>query len=172
MTRVTEQDAILNNKPEGVTVKSRPNVRLLSILIAVFLSSQYASQQGMGQTRGDRTIAQADSVPFGRTVEKRCTACNNEVPVSSKVGDTCPHCGVRWGSEWDDKHGRSKVKKKKRPTLGEYLFSFEGLLCPGIPIAMFVVIMSVLALNDAHNKSKRRKKRKKREQKPRPQQRQ
>lgn len=38
-----------------------------------------------------------------RTV-KRCGACKAEVPASSKVGDSCPHCGVRWG--WEDKEER------------------------------------------------------------------
>jgi predicted RNA-binding Zn-ribbon protein involved in translation (DUF1610 family) len=38
-----------------------------------------------------------------RTV-KRCGACKAEVPASSKVGDNCPHCGVRWG--WEDKEER------------------------------------------------------------------
>jgi len=31
---------------------------------------------------------------------KRCGACKKEVPASSKVGDSCPHCSVRWG--WED----------------------------------------------------------------------
>jgi hypothetical protein len=34
-------------------------------------------------------------------IVKRCGACKAEVPASSKVGDNCPHCGVRWG--WEDK---------------------------------------------------------------------
>jgi hypothetical protein len=37
--------------------------------------------------------------PPARMMVKRCKACQREVPVSSKVGDCCPHCGVRWGSE-------------------------------------------------------------------------
>lgn len=37
-------------------------------------------------------------------IVKRCGACKAEVPASSKVGDNCPHCGVRWG--WEDKEPR------------------------------------------------------------------
>ncbi len=28
-----------------------------------------------------------------------CGSCKKSVPASSKVGDRCPHCGVRWGYE-------------------------------------------------------------------------
>lgn len=31
--------------------------------------------------------------------EKNCSSCKAVVPLSSKVGDTCPHCRVRWGAE-------------------------------------------------------------------------
>jgi Spy/CpxP family protein refolding chaperone len=31
------------------------------------------------------------------SVAKRCGSCSKSVPSSSSVGDTCPHCGVRWG---------------------------------------------------------------------------
>jgi len=33
------------------------------------------------------------------TVSKKCGKCQKPVSSSSKVGDTCPHCGVRWGYE-------------------------------------------------------------------------
>lgn len=33
-------------------------------------------------------------------VEKRCGNCQREVPLSSHVGQRCPHCGVYWG--YDD----------------------------------------------------------------------
>lgn len=32
-------------------------------------------------------------------IEKSCGACGKSVPLSSKVGDRCPHCGVVWGHE-------------------------------------------------------------------------
>jgi hypothetical protein len=32
-------------------------------------------------------------------LEKRCDHCGRTVPSNSKVGDTCPYCGVRWGFE-------------------------------------------------------------------------
>lgn len=30
---------------------------------------------------------------------KTCQKCNNPVPMSSKAGGCCPHCGVRWSKE-------------------------------------------------------------------------
>jgi hypothetical protein len=33
------------------------------------------------------------------TVSKKCGKCQKPVSSSSKVGDICPHCGVRWGYE-------------------------------------------------------------------------
>lgn len=33
------------------------------------------------------------------TESKNCGACGKAVSTSAKVGDTCPHCGVRWGEE-------------------------------------------------------------------------
>ncbi len=33
------------------------------------------------------------------TESKSCGACGKAVSIYSKVGDTCPHCGVRWGEE-------------------------------------------------------------------------
>ncbi|MFV9552531.1 hypothetical protein [Algibacter sp. PT7-4] len=33
------------------------------------------------------------------TESKSCGACGKAVSIYSKVGDTCPHCGVRWGDE-------------------------------------------------------------------------
>jgi competence protein ComGC len=32
-------------------------------------------------------------------ISKSCGACGQQVSNSSAVGDTCPHCGVRWGYE-------------------------------------------------------------------------
>lgn len=33
------------------------------------------------------------------TQSKSCGSCSREVSIHSKVGDYCPHCGVRWGYE-------------------------------------------------------------------------
>ena len=33
------------------------------------------------------------------TKSKSCGKCKGEVSINSTVGMTCPHCGVRWGSE-------------------------------------------------------------------------
>ncbi len=41
-------------------------------------------------------------------VEKRCLACGREVPLTSQVGQRCPHCGAFWGRQ---------VESEKRETL-------------------------------------------------------
>ncbi|RZK05200.1 MAG: hypothetical protein EOO46_16015 [Flavobacterium sp.] len=33
------------------------------------------------------------------TVSKKCGKCGKSVSINSKIGDICPHCGVRWGYE-------------------------------------------------------------------------
>jgi len=33
------------------------------------------------------------------TVSKSCGSCNLPVPITSSIGDYCPHCHVRWGYE-------------------------------------------------------------------------
>ncbi len=41
-------------------------------------------------------------VPAGAqssTVSKSCGKCGRQVPVTSQVGGSCPHCSVRWGFE-------------------------------------------------------------------------
>lgn len=40
-------------------------------------------------------------IAFGQTttISKRCGKCLKPVASTSKVGDICPHCGVRWGYE-------------------------------------------------------------------------
>ena len=39
------------------------------------------------------------SGPSTMLLSKSCGACGNRVSNNSGVGDTCPHCGVRWGYE-------------------------------------------------------------------------
>jgi predicted RNA-binding Zn-ribbon protein involved in translation (DUF1610 family) len=33
------------------------------------------------------------------TESKSCGSCQKDVSINSKIGMTCPHCGVRWGYE-------------------------------------------------------------------------
>lgn len=40
---------------------------------------------------------------------KACGSCGKPVSVQSKIGDICPHCGVKWGSE-NATSGKSKVR--------------------------------------------------------------
>jgi predicted RNA-binding Zn-ribbon protein involved in translation (DUF1610 family) len=37
------------------------------------------------------------------TESKSCGSCRNQVSIYSTVGMTCPHCGVRWGYENENK---------------------------------------------------------------------
>jgi predicted RNA-binding Zn-ribbon protein involved in translation (DUF1610 family) len=49
------------------------------------------------------------SLVFGQyytTESKSCGSCGGAVSVNSRVGMTCPHCGVRWGYENEKKTTR------------------------------------------------------------------
>ena len=35
--------------------------------------------------------------------KKTCSHCGREVPESSKVGESCPHCGAYWSDEKENK---------------------------------------------------------------------
>lgn len=37
--------------------------------------------------------------PPGVQTQKKCSRCGRAVPTSARPGDSCPHCGVRWGYE-------------------------------------------------------------------------
>jgi uncharacterized protein YgiM (DUF1202 family) len=39
------------------------------------------------------------SVAQSNTVSKNCGSCKKDVSANSKVGQTCPHCRVKWGYE-------------------------------------------------------------------------
>jgi DNA-directed RNA polymerase subunit RPC12/RpoP len=44
-------------------------------------------------------VVPARAQTYTQTVTKRCGRCGNEVSATARVGDVCPHCGVRWGYE-------------------------------------------------------------------------
>jgi hypothetical protein len=46
------------------------------------------------------------------TSSKSCGSCRGAVSASSKIGDICPHCGVRWGYENTTTSSRT-IKKTK-----------------------------------------------------------
>lgn len=68
---------------------SRP---LLIGLFATFLSLQLPLV-GLPTAGTSAAFAQY------QTMSKSCGKCGGAVSVSSTVGGTCPHCGVRWGGE-------------------------------------------------------------------------
>ena len=51
------------------------------------------------------------------SVSKSCGKCGKAVSSSSKIGDTCPHCGVRWGYE---NTSTSTSTSYKKSTLTDY----------------------------------------------------
>ena len=61
-------------------------MKLLVALLTVFI---FASSCCF-----DKAYAQTTT-----SVSKSCGKCGKSVSASSKVGDRCPHCGVRWGYE-------------------------------------------------------------------------
>jgi hypothetical protein len=55
------------------------------------------------------------------TESKSCGACNMPVSVHSQVGMTCPHCGVRWGSE-NERRRTSFSYDENKPLHNDYNF--------------------------------------------------
>ncbi|MES2518174.1 MAG: hypothetical protein V4585_08710 [Bacteroidota bacterium] len=49
---------------------------------------------GENSNDGENTYSQTKS-----SVSANCGKCGKSVSPYAKVGDTCPHCGVRWGKE-------------------------------------------------------------------------
>lgn len=54
------------------------------------------------------------------TVSKSCGSCGGTVSSSAKIGDYCPHCGVRWGYENTTKKNTTVYQKSKSSTLPNY----------------------------------------------------
>jgi len=52
-----------------------------------------------------------------KTASKSCTNCDRGVSINSKVGMTCPHCGVRWASEITTYDRPTNTYKKTTPSL-------------------------------------------------------
>lgn len=49
------------------------------------------------------------------TQSKSCGSCGKEVSIHSKIGDYCPHCGVRWGYENERRTTSYKKSYKRKP---------------------------------------------------------
>jgi len=48
-------------------------------------------------------------------LSKRCGKCSKPVSISSKVGDLCPYCGVRWG--YENNNTTTNIRSNSLPTL-------------------------------------------------------
>jgi hypothetical protein len=67
------------------------------------------------------------------SMQKQCESCNGIVSDNAKVGDRCPHCGVKW--DYDDTTGESSSTRSWR--------SRRGLIKGGIFV--IVVVCGLLA---------------------------
>jgi hypothetical protein len=65
---------------------------LAALVLAVFVGDRAAKVRRRAELR-----AIARRVSYSST-GKKCVACGKEVPSSSTVGGTCPHCGRVWGA--------------------------------------------------------------------------
>jgi predicted RNA-binding Zn-ribbon protein involved in translation (DUF1610 family) len=54
------------------------------------------------------------------TESKSCGSCHQSVSIYSKIGDYCPHCGVRWGYE------NTTKKTKKSYEYSTPTYSYPG----------------------------------------------
>ena len=50
-----------------------------------------------------------------KTESKSCGSCYKAVSINSRIGDYCPHCGVRWGYENTTKSAK-KTYEYSSPT--------------------------------------------------------
>ena len=72
---------------------------------------------------------------------KRCGKCGKEVPLTSRVGQRCPHCGVRWGYE-NDRSGNPFAQPRNQRTSDDFdpkLFGYcvLGVLAIGILVGVW-----------------------------------
>lgn len=75
--------------------------------------------------------------PFGpqRTEIKQCLNCKKEIPMSSTVGQKCPHCGIYW-SEEQNEFGR--VVNKAPASSTDWMYS-RGAIRLAFLIGAFVI---------------------------------
>jgi len=56
-------------------------------------------QQGQTQTGSGWPVRAPTALGGYRLADKQCSACGRSVPLSSKAGQRCPHCGAHWSFE-------------------------------------------------------------------------
>ena len=76
-----------------------------------------------------------------------CSACGKNVPLKSKPGDQCPHCGVVWGAEYQTSkaEGASAFKKVLSVTASSLLF--YNVVAGILSIAVVMVASDPNSLN-------------------------
>ena len=74
------------------------------------------------------------------TQSKSCGSCGKQVSIHSKIGDYCPHCGVRWGYENERRTTSYKKSYNRKPNYSsnysspDYSKSFGAISLGAIPI--------------------------------------
>ncbi len=62
----------------------------------------YLEPQDILDHNGKKFAFTPENITYDTTItmtSKSCGGCGKSVPGSSRAGDRCPHCGVKWGSE-------------------------------------------------------------------------
>ncbi len=77
-----ELEALTTPEPEAIT--PQPNIEIPTFTTPSFTNNSNNVNENQG---------------VGEVEEKRCGKCNQVVPVTSKAGEYCPHCGVYWDIE-------------------------------------------------------------------------
>jgi competence protein ComGC len=69
--------------------------------LAELVEKRFLKPEDILDHSGEKLPFSADESPAGSGsfITKSCGACGKPVASSSKVGDRCPHCGVKWDSE-------------------------------------------------------------------------
>ena len=82
------------------------------------------------------TVDYSSGSELGQTYETQCMSCNRTVSSNSKVGEKCPHCGVRWTHE-EDEYGNTINAGAVGVVVGIGIVGFIGL---------FAVVGGVIAV--------------------------
>src|SRR4051812_44911743 len=73
-------------------------IRLFVTVLAVFVPALLTTGRVSGQWGGMQVVGKA------------CDNCGGDVPLWSRVGQRCPHCGVVWGGERSRVVGQARAE--------------------------------------------------------------
>lgn len=96
---------------------------------------------GLGVTHGLSPVGVSTALAQQTTLSKQCSNCGKDVPLNSKAGDQCPHCGVRWGYESNrTQTPQSETKplnRKQKDALWQSAIFFVVALAVGVGILIY-----------------------------------